>query len=180
MQKQQYIKEQIDVDYILKSKNSALAFLAVSVLFIFFLLKMQGQYKFYILFLTFAVMAVAIIRLINVTNYAANKRAINKSVIAVSLTALANAFLWCIIGILSILSFDHSNFEILVTFIILISFSAGSIVTLSHKKHVFIPLNYLILFPQAFYSVMSYVRTNDINMLWLLGYSVINLVYNLR
>lgn len=180
MEKQQYIEEQIDVDYILKSKNSALAFLAVSVLFIFFLLKVNGQYKFYIIFLTFAVMAMALLRLINVTNYTTNNQTIKKSVIGVSLTALANAFLWCAIGVLSILSFSHDNFQILVTFIILISFSAGSIVNLSHKKHVFIPLNYLILFPQIFYSVMSYVRTDDINMLWLLGYTLINLVYNLR
>jgi signal transduction histidine kinase len=180
MEKESYIKEQVNIDYVLKSKNSALAFLCVSVLFSIFLLRIHHSYTYYILLLVALVMVVSFIRLLAVNNYLSKKNSLRESVLEVSTTALLNGILWGIIGVLSILSFGENNFQILVTFIVLISFGSGAIVTLSHKRFVFIPVTYLVLFPQIFYSFQSYIKSNDVTMLWLMGYSIINILYNFR
>ncbi|MBC7712145.1 MAG: GHKL domain-containing protein [Rhizobacter sp.] len=178
-EKQQYIEEQVNIDYVLKSKNSALAFLMVAVLFIF-LHKVVSEYKIYITIFSIAVIALSVLRLFNVKRYNENNLTLREAVRNVSITALINGILWTIIGIESILSFDQINIQILTTFIILIAFSAASIVTLSHKKSVFIALNFIVLTPQFFYSVLQYIKTNESASLWLMGYTAINIMYNLR
>jgi C4-dicarboxylate-specific signal transduction histidine kinase len=63
-------------------------------------------------------------------------------------------------------------------FIILLAFSAGSIVTLSHKPLVFNMMNHLVLLPLAIYSITQYIYSNDSSKLWILGYTTINIIYN--
>ncbi|MBC7428263.1 MAG: GHKL domain-containing protein [Bacteriovorax sp.] len=178
-EKSSYINEQVDIDYVLKSKNSALAFLLVALLFIF-LHKQDNEYKIYITIFCVAILGLSVLRILNVNRYNESKLTLNEAVKNVSVTALLNGVLWSVIGIESVLSFDQINIQILTTFIILIAFSAASIVTLSHKRVVFIVLNFIILTPQLLYSILEYKRTDQPASLWLLGYTAINIIYNLR
>ncbi|MBY0413249.1 MAG: GHKL domain-containing protein [Bdellovibrionales bacterium] len=174
-----YIKEQMNIDFVVKSKNSAQAFLLVTVLFLF-LQKFQENYRLYIFLLAALVFVLALVRLTNYMMYASGRRTLADAVVGVSVTATLNSALWCAIGIMTILEYPDHNFHLLITFIILISISASSVVTVSHKKIVFIPMNIFVIFPQVFYSYMEYTRENDSNILWLIGYSAINFFYNFR
>lgn len=177
VEKENYIKEQIDIDYVRKSKVSALAFIVVASLFLF-LDKIDGIYRTQTFLLGLGVIAFNALRLFNFIQYSSNKKYIKDAVFLNSLTVIANGLIWCSLGILAILSYENHNFQILVIFIILIAFSAGTIVTLSHKPMIFYTLNFLILFPQAFYSIQQYNQSADSGRLWLLGYTAINLFYN--
>ncbi len=179
LEKKKYIEEQVNIDYVLKSKNSALAFLMVAILFLF-LHKQESAYKLYITIFSFAVIGLSLLRLLNVQRYNEKKLTLHEAVRNVSVTATFNGFLWSVIGIQSVLSFEQVNVQILTTFIILIAFSAASIVTLSHKRPVFITLSVVVLIPQLTYSIQEYFRTNDPASLWLMGYTAINIFYNLR
>lgn len=177
-EKEQYIKEQIDIDYVRKSKNSSLAFILVAILFLF-LDKLEDNFKVQIVCLSLSVIAFNILRFLNWKQYFAGHKSIKDAVLLNSITVIVNSCIWCVLGIISILSYGDNNFQILVIFIILIAFSAGAIVTVSHKLIIFNTLNYLILLPQALYSIMQYTHSGDPGKLWLLGYTAINLFYNL-
>lgn len=179
LEKKHYINEQVDIDYIRKAKNSSLAFFAVAVLLLL-LNKHESNYKMPIIALCIAIISCSIVRFFNNKNYFANKKNLEKAVVINSTTAIINGFLWCVLGILTIFSYEDNNFQIIVMFIILIAFSAGSIVTLSHKPLVFNIMNYLVLLPQAIYSITQYIYSNDSSKLWLLGYTTINVIYNHR
>ena len=174
-----YLEERINNDYILKSKNSALAFLFVSLLYLF-LHRQESEYKIYITILCFAVMGMSVVRLMNVKAYNELKLTNAEAARNVSITATLNGLMWSLIGIFSVLAFNQINIEILTTFIILISFSASSVVTLSHKRIPFIILNIVILIPQVTFSCLEYFRTHELDSLWLLAYTSINIFYNLR
>ena len=178
-ERKKYIEEQVNIDYILKSRNSALAFLMVSILFVF-LHKQESEYKIYISIFSFGVFALSILRVINVSYYNANKLSIEEAARNVSVTASFNALLWSVIGVMSVLSFDHINIQILTTFIILIAFSASSVVTLSHHRPTFILITITVLTPQIFHSIHEFLKTGEAESLWLLGYTAINILYNLR
>lgn len=177
-EKEQFIKEQIDIDYVRKSKNSSLAFILVAILFLF-LDKLEDNFKVQIICLSLSVIAFNLLRFLNWKQYFAGHKSIKDAVLINSMTVIVNSSIWCALGIISTLSYGDNNFQILVIFIILIAFSAGAIVTVSHKLIIFNTLNYLILLPQALYSILQFTHSGDPGKLWLLGYTVINLFYNL-
>lgn len=177
-EKQQYIQEQVEIDYVMKSKNSAIAFVFVTILFIY-LQKFSEVYKAYILILSIAVIILSVIRFLNAKIFAAGKRRIENAVTGVTLTVLFNCIFWCAIAIMSLLSFEDNNFQIIITFIILIAISASSIVTISHKRSFFLLINFMLMGPQVFYSVIKYQQSNDASMLWIAGYAVIFTIYNI-
>jgi len=177
-EKKQYIQEQMEIDYVLKSKNSAVAFIFVALIFIY-LQKFNEVYKIYVLILSLAVIILSIIRYINAKTFSAGTRSITNAVRGVTVTVFLNCLFWSAIGIMSILSFDDNNFQILITFIILIAISASSIVTISQKRIFFIAMNLLMMLPQVIYSFRKYQLTNDPSMLWISGYAVIFVFYNL-
>lgn len=179
LEKKHYINEQVDIDYIRKAKNSSLAFFAVAVLLLF-LNKHDTNFKIPIIILCIAIISCSIVRFFNNKHYFSNNKNLQKAVTLNSITAIVNGFLWCALGIITIYSYEDNNFQIIVMFIILIAFSAGSIVTLSHKPLVFNIMNYLVLLPQAIYSITQYIYSNDSSKLWLLGYTTINVIYNYR
>lgn len=179
LEKENYINEQIDIDYVKKSKNSSLAFILVASLFIF-LDKLDENFRVQIIFLCFGVIAFNFLRFLNYNQFITNKKSIADAVLLNSITVIINGCIWCALGIISILSYEANNFQILVIFIILIAFSAGAIVTVSHKSLIFNSLNYLIMLPQALYSILQYAQSGDAGRLWLLGYTAINLFYNHR
>jgi signal transduction histidine kinase len=179
IEKQNYIKDQVEIDYVLKSRNSALAFLFVAMLFIY-LQHFNEVYRGYALALSIGVLFLAVLRFLNAFMYLKGIRTIKNSVFGVSSTVMLNCVLWCVIGTMSILSFEDNNFQILITFIILICISASSIVTISHKMSIFLPMNLLLLIPQIFYSIRKYQMTDDLDMLWLAGYAIIYFIYNIR
>jgi signal transduction histidine kinase len=178
-EKQRYIKEQVDIDYVLKSKNSALAFFFVGLLFLY-LQEFDEAYRSLVLALSISVMILAILRFMNASTYINGKRSIRSAVFGVTSTVMINCGIWSLIGILSILSFNDNNFQILITFIILIAIAASAIVTISHKKFIFISMSMVTLFPQVFYAYFKYQTTGDTNMLWIAGYAAINIAYNVR
>jgi signal transduction histidine kinase len=178
-EKEQYIKDQIDIDYVRKAKNSSIAFILVTILFLF-LDKLEDDFKIPIICLSLGVIAVNLARFFNSKKYFTGQKLIKDAVLLNSIVVLVNGAIWCALGIISILSYEANNFQILLIFIILISFSAAAIVTVSHKTPVFIALNCLILFPPALYSILQYTHSGDVGRLWLLGYTAINLVYNLK
>ena len=135
--KKEYIQEQIDTDYVVKSRNSSLGFLMVAVLYIFFN-KQESNYKIYVTILAMTVLVLSVLRIANVNRYNEKKLTLNEAVRNVSTTAIINGILWSIIGIAAVFSFTQLNIQILTTFIILITFCASAIVTLSHKRAVLI------------------------------------------
>lgn len=177
-EKKQYIQEQVEIDYVMKSKNSAIAFIFVTILFIY-LQKFSVVFKSYVLILSIAVIVLSIIRFINAKTFATGKRRIEKAVLGVTLTVFFNCLFWCAIAIMSLLSFEDNNFQILITFIILIAISASSIVTISHKRDFFLLINFMMMAPQLFYSVRKYQQTDDASMLWIAGYAAIFGIYNI-
>lgn len=179
LEKQHYISEQIDIDYVRKGQNSSLAFVLVTILFLF-LDKLDEKFKIQILLLCSGIIICNIIRFMNNGQYFAGKKSLESAVFLNTATVLTNGFMWCVLGVISVFTYADNNFQILVIFIILIAFSAGTIVTLSHKPLVFNFMNYFILLPQGVYSLFQYTHTNDSAKLWLLGYTVINLIYNYR
>lgn len=178
-EKESYIKEQIDIDYVRKSKNSSLAFVLVAILFLF-LDKLDDNFRVQIIFLSLGIIAFNFLRFMNFKQFMAQKKSTENAVLINSISVIANACIWCALGILSILSYEANNFQILVIFIILIAFSAGAIATISHKSIIFNCVNYFVLLPQALYSILQYAQTGDAGRLWLLGYTAINLFYNIR
>lgn len=178
-EKQIYIEKQVDIDYILKSKNSALAFLFVSILFLF-IHRIDGIHNVYVNAVALGIVVLSLIRLINVKRHTDKKIETLKAVQVVSFTAVLNAILWSAVGFISIITPNQDNFQILIIFIILISFSAGSIVTLSHKKIIFYFVTCIVLSPQAFHAYYEYMKSHDLQAFWLWGYTAINIAYNLR
>lgn len=178
-EKEQYIKDQIDIDYVRKAKNSSLAFMLVIVLFLF-LDKLEDHFQIPIICLSLGVIALNLVRFFNWKSYFDGQKLIKDAVLLNSITVLLNGVMWCALGVISILSYEANNFQILLIFIILIAFSAAAIVTVSHKSLVFGALNCLILFPPGLYSIFQYIHSGDVGRLWLLGYTAINLVYNLK
>ncbi|MEA9356721.1 ATP-binding protein [Bacteriovorax sp. PP10] len=156
-----------------------MAFILVVILFLF-LDKLEDNFKFPIICLSLSVIVFNLVRFFNYKKYFAGQKLIKDAVLLNSLTILINSSIWCTLGIISILSYEANNFQILLIFIILISFSAAAIVTVSHKTLIFAALNFLILFPPALYSIFQYIQSGDVGRLWLLGYTAINLVYNLK
>jgi signal transduction histidine kinase len=179
IEKQNYIDDQVEIDYVLKSKNSALAFMFVTLLFIY-LQHFNEFYRDYAYAISSGVIFLAVLRYLNAYLYTNGKKNIRMAVIEVSTNVVLNCILWCAIGMISVLSFEENNFQILITFILLIGISASSIVTISHKPVIFIIMNILLLTPQVFYAVKRYQFTNDASMLWIAGYAVIYFVYNIR
>ena len=178
-EKRIYIEEQVDIDYILKSKNSALAFLFVSILFLF-IHRLEGIYNVYVNVIALGIIALSLVRLGVALRHTAKKIETAMAVKIVSLTAVINAILWCTVGLISIITPNQDIFQILIIFIILISFSAGSIVTLSHKKIIFYFVTCIVLSPQVFHAYHEYIKTQDIQVFWLWGYTAINILYNVR
>lgn len=177
LEKEHYINEQVDIDYIIKAKNPSLAFIAVAILLIF--LNSHGNnLKKLVISLCIGIIICSIARLINNKQYFTYKKTLQDAVHMNSITSIINGFMWCALGILAIFSYENNNFQIIVMFIILIAFSSGSIVTLSHNSLVFNIMNGLILLPQTIYSLTQYTSSNDSSKLWLLGYTTVNFFYN--
>ncbi len=176
-EQKQYIKDQLSNDYVVKAKNSAIAFLMTSVIY-FFLHKNHPDYQNYINALLALVVCLSFIRLYNANRYISKKIPLDKAVTISSFSATINGFLWSIIGVMSTLSFDAINEQMIITFIVLISFSAGSLLTLSHRWPVLLIFNSCILFPQVFYAF--YHLDKDSDSLWLLAYTAVNILYIVR
>lgn len=180
LDKKAYIDEQVKIDYIMKSKNSAMAFMVVAIIF-YYLNKPGLLYKDYISLSTLAVFIFSSLRLINVYKYHAKKNSLNISVRNNSITASLNAMAWCAIGIFSVLSYyENLNIQIITTFIILIALSASSVVTLSHRKYIFFLVSLIVLIPHLSYTIFDYYRTQDSSILFLLIYTAIYTAYNIR
>ena len=177
--KKSYIETQENIDYVLKSKNSALAFLFVAIVFIT-INRLEGYHSLHVRILAVGVIAFAFARLLNIKKYSQQRLTLKQSVSIVSYTAVFNSLLWSAIGIISIQSESLDQLQLIIIFIILISYSAGSIVTLSHKKFVFSFVSFTVLFPQIYYAFTEYLKTNDKQVFWLWGYTAINLIYNYR
>lgn len=178
-EKEQYIKDQIDIDYVRKAKNSSMAFILVVILFLL-LDKMEDNFKIPIVWLCLSAIALNLIRFFNCKKYFAGQKLIRNAVFLNSITIIINGSIWCALGIISIFSYETNNFQILLIFIILIAFSAAAIVTVSHKTLIFNTLNCLIFFPPVLYAIFQYTHSGDIGRLWLGGYMAINLAYNMK
>lgn len=179
LEKEEYIKEQVNIDYIYKSKNSAITFILVTILYLF-LNKLEDIFRTQIFFLSLAVIVCNLFRFINFKQYFAHKKYLLDAVTINSITIITNACLWCTLGIMATLTYEINSYKILVVFIILITFNAGAIVTASHRLVIFTLLNSLVCFPQIFYSIYQFNKSNDSSILWLLVYTAINLFYNFR
>ncbi|AUN96907.1 hypothetical protein C0V70_02055 [Bacteriovorax stolpii] len=176
-EKKQYIEDQLSNDYVVKAQNSSIAFLLGALLY-FFLHREHDKYQVYIIILLVGIVILSILRLYNANRYINKKVPLQDAVKIASFSAIFNGLLWSAVGIFSILSFDTVSVQIIITFIILISFSAGSLLTLSHRWPVLMIFNFSILCPQVFYAF--YHRSGDGGSLWLLAYTAVNILYIFR
>lgn len=179
LEKQLYINEQIDIDYIRKAKNSSLAYIYVAILFLF-LNQFDNNFKLSIFFLCIGIIVLSFIRFLNYKKYFSNKKNIEDAVLSNSLIISIIGFLWCALGIIATFTFENNNYQVIVMFIILITISSGSIVTLSHREKIFNLYNCLIISPVAIFSITQFLNSYDNSKLWLLGYTAIYVIYNNR
>lgn len=179
VEKKNYITKQINNDYIIKSKNSSLAFLLVAILFFFLHSKVKTPLIYNYLLLS-AMIILSLFRLHNVSQYETQNLAIERAVWRSSLFSLLNGMLWSALGVFSLLSYDQFTIHIFIPFLILNVFSSSSIITISHKTLLLMVVNCLFLFPQTFFAFLEYNRSGETASLWLLGYTSINIFYVYR
>lgn len=177
LEKNAYINEQIEIDYLKRAKNPPIAFISIAILLLC-LNKHENIYKLPITYLCIALIFFSIIRIINITQYFNNRRNIKDAILVNNITLIIKGLVWCALGILIIFSYKDDNFQLIVMFILLIAISAGSIITIPHKLVIFNIMNFLILLPVAVYSISQYFYSHDVSKLWLLGYIAVSLVYN--
>lgn len=177
--KPQHLQQQIENDYVVKSKNTAIAYLISSILFAL-LHRREPNFRLHIDILLAGIWLLALMRLYNANLYSKKTISIERAVKVANASAFFNGMLWSAVGFFSVLSFTEINVQIMITFIALITFSAGSIVTLSHKKTVFITFNIFMILPQVFYALIEYQRSADSAALWLFSYVAVSLFYNIR
>lgn len=178
-EQKEYIKDQLSNDYVVKAKNSAIAFLLAAIIYIF-LHKKQADFQIYNTILLSGIVCLSILRFYNAHRYITKKSTLENAVKVANVSAIFNGFLWAALGIFSILSFDYFSVQIIITFIILISFSAGSLLTLSHRWPVLMIFNISVLSPQVFYSILEYKRSGNSESLWILAYTAVNILYVFR
>lgn len=178
-EQKEFVYDQICNDYVVKAKNSAIAFLLAAILFLF-LFKEHPQLQKYNYILLTGIICLSLLRLYNAIRYLKEKVSLNDAVKVASFSAIFNGILWGFMGVLAVLTVEKFNAQILITFIILISFSANSLTTLSHRWPVLMIFNICVLVPQILYGVVDYKRAGDPGSLWLLGFMCINFFYIFR
>lgn len=178
MDRENYIIEKVEIDYIIKSKNSALAFGLVA--FVFLFLHSASPYKNLMIIITALVMLISVHRILNVKNFFDKKVSRTKAAQIVSYTVILNGALWSALGFLSFMSYPELSINIIITLILILAFISGSIVTISSKRSVLIFYNLLLLAPIAFYSVWITIKTGEMQGLVLLVLNGINLFYTLK
>lgn len=176
MGKKEYIEEQVEIDYILKSKNSSLTFGLIAFVFIF--LHSKSKFEIELIILSLTVIFISFLRIQNVKRFFGNKTSRTQAVKNVSILVIFNGIIWSIIGYLSIISYDKFNIKIFITFILLMAFVAGSIVTISSKTKILLLFDILMLSPIVFYSFKIFENDND--ALILIIFNVLNLIYTLN
>lgn len=178
-EQEKYIQDQINNDYVIKSKNTAIAYL-ISAVFFAFLHRSEPSYRIYIDTLLTGIWFLALMRLYNANLYSKLRITVTQAVKVADASALFNGFLWSAVGFFSVLSFEEINVQIIITFITLITYSAGSTVTLSHKKPILITFNILMILPQIFYAIVEYYRSGESAVFWLFAYIAVSLFYTTR
>lgn len=181
MQREQkeFVYDQICNDYVVKAKNSAIAFLLAAILFLF-LFKEYPQLQKYNYILLTGIICLSLLRLYNAIRYSKNKVSLDDAVKVASFSAVFNGILWGAIGVLAIWYIEKLNAQIIITFIILTSFSANSLMTISHRTPVHILFNLCVLSPTIVYAFIDYKRTDAPGSLILLGFMAINFLYLFR
>jgi C4-dicarboxylate-specific signal transduction histidine kinase len=176
MNQDEYIEKHVEIDYIIKSKNSSLTFGLVAIVFIF--LNYSSNFKIPLILLSILVIIISILRMVNVNRYL-NKRIERKRATKnVTISVIVNGTLWSIIGFLTVLSYKGFEIRIFITFILLLAFIAGSIITVSSKRLVLIIFNLMMFAPITFYCLKNYEDDKDI--LFLIIFNVLNLTYTLN
>lgn len=178
MNKETFISEQSDIDYIRKSKNSSLAFGLVAIVFIF--LHLSDRYTLFFTVTCLMVIALSLLRIHNVNNYFNNKIALPKATKNTSILLIINGLLWSLLGFTAVLSYEQEHIKILITFILLLAFIAGSIVTVSSRKALLITFDLFMFAPITFYCVRAAIKYNSVDALFLIAFNIINILYTLK
>lgn len=176
MNKNEYIEKHVDVDYIIKSRNSSITFGFVAIVFLF--LKAPPQFEISFFVLPILVILVSILRIINVIRFTENRITRETSVKIITVSILTNGALWSLIGFLSVYAYDIFEIRVFITLFLLLAFIAGSIVTISSKKIVLIIFNLLMFAPITYFCIKTYSANKDV--LYLVIFNVLNLAYTIR
>lgn len=176
MDKNEYIEKYVDIDYIIKSKNTSIAFGLVGIVFLF--LHSSTQFDISFIFLSLLVILISIFRFFNVKFFFAKKISRQRAARNVSITILLNGTVWSTIGFLSVLSYDGLNLKMIITFFLLLLFIAGSIVAIPSKRTTLVIFNLLLISPINFFCFRYYVKNSDV--IFLLVFNFINFFYTLR
>lgn len=178
MDKEIYINNQVDNDFIIKSKNSSLAFAFVAIIYsISFPINV---YRPSVIVLCLISILINAWRIYLVERYVQNKNSISKSVRLLSIAVLLNGLCWSSVGMLSVISFQVMNLNILVTFILLLAFIAGSIVTISGYTKILIVFNSLMFTPILFHSINLTIKQRDPDAIILAIFCIINIFYTFK
>lgn len=178
LERESYINEKIDIDYIVKSKNSSLAFGLVAVVFL--LLHANSKMQFGFAILSIFIVILSVLRIHNVRRFLNNQISRDIATRNVSISGLINGLLWSAIGFISLMMIDELSINVMITFIILLAFISGSVVTLSSKKKILIFFNIIMLTPIAYYALMLIVKTGSKEGYFLLAFSCIKFLYVLK
>jgi signal transduction histidine kinase len=177
--KKTYIQFQESRDYAIKAKNSGYAQF-MSAIFFYFLHDKNSNSTIYIALSVVSIIIIIAIRTRIINDFLEKNQNNIKAVEQIDVTSYISGFCWTVIGISTINSFSILSVEILILFVLLIAFSLGSILSLSHRKLTLIIFNFFALLPLLYYSVLEFERSREYTILWLVGFSIINFFYILK
>lgn len=176
MDKNKYIEEKVNLDYIIKSKNSSLAFGLVAIVLL--IMQLSSNVKYLYVALAFIIVILSVIRIINVNRFLEKKISINQATRNVTITILINGALWSILSFISLSTDD--TVRTLITYTLLLAFIAGSIVTVSSKRIVLIAFNLMMLAPIISFAMRLSATQQSTDALFLIALSVVNFIYTLK
>ena len=176
MDKHKYIEERVNIDYIIKSKNSSLAFGLCAVVLL--IMQLSSNIKYIYFALVFVIIILSAIRILNVKRFSERKISLEVATRNVTITILINATLWSVLSFISLSTDD--TVRTLITYTLLLAFIAGSIVTVSSKRAVLITFNLLMLAPIIYFAIRLASSQQSNDAYFLIAFCIVNFIYTLK
>ena len=174
-----YIQSHINRDFCLKIRNAGIAQMVAAIMYLFVHVNAPSQ-SWIINFAIFNIIIATLLRTFHLNNFLENNKFDQKSLKIVDSILIFTSLNWSVLATTMILNNQKINNELIITLVLLVNFNIGSILTLASRFKTIVIYNLFILFPIIFFSIRESYLSNDRNILWLMGYCALNLIYILR
>jgi signal transduction histidine kinase len=174
--KTEYIQSQINRDFCLKSRNAGIAQMVAAVIFTFVHINASSQDKL-INIAIINIVVVTLLRMHYLKNYLKSDSFEQRFLKKIDFILIFTALNWAILATTMIQTNSEINHELIITLVLIVNLNIGSILSLSHRYKTLLIYNLFMLFPIAFFAIKEAYITGDKNILWLISYCAINLIY---